>query len=315
MINLCRNPVARICAQMLLDFDSIHADQDIVISDASDPQFQGQLNLCVDVQHVTNNKIAGWHKVPWIDRNIKIIVECEDPNRHHSNILFYDFLWNRSKAYYTQRAWDYRPWYLYYNDNFLLQDTSTADEKTRLFLSPSKPSTDFRSQLADLAQQFNGYANTVLESNFVNPDATTVSSIGSVPKPPRGYSPVHNAYYRETFFSVYTETVEKGTTLAVTEKTLDPLIKGHFILPFSACGFVKYLRQQGWRLPDFIDYSYDSIADDQLRFQAFANEFRRLCSLDMDKWRQHWVDNLSIINYNRSQLYHRPYHHLALEQL
>ena len=118
--------------------------------------------------------------------------------------------------------------------------------------------------------------------------------------------------YRETFFSVYTESIDSGTTLVATEKTLDPLIKGHFILPFSAPGFVKYLSIKGWRLPTFINYSYDFILDDQQRFDAFSKEFERLCSIDMDTWRQLWLDNIDIIEYNRNQLYNRPYHYLEV---
>ena len=275
------------------------------------PALNSKLNLCVDIQHVSNHKIKNWHSIPWINDNCCIVVECEDASLQHPNILFYDFMWNRSKAYYTQRQWNYQPWYLYRPDNFLLQHTSQAQEKTRLFLSPNKSNTVFRQQLAELTKNQNGYINT-LESNFINPDARCVSDIGSIPQQPHGYSPVHNAYYRETFFSIYTESIDSGTTIVVTEKTLDPLIKGHFVLPFSAPGFVKYLSTQGWRLPTFIDYSYDSIINDQHRFDAFSKEFHRLCSMDMDTWRQLWLDNIDIIEYNRNQLSNRPYDKLEI---
>jgi hypothetical protein len=101
----------------------------------------------------------------------------------------------------------------------------------------------------------------------------------------------------------------------VTEKTLDPLLKGHFVLPFANAGFVKYVKSQGWRLPDFIDYSYDSIDDNNLRFVSYCEELDRLLNLSMDKWRQHWVDNLDILHYNRNQLYERDYDRVDLEKL
>jgi len=314
MKNLCKNPVARLCAQMMLDLHNITDDSDITIWDASVdiPPLDSKLNLCVDLQHANNDKIRGWHQVPWINEDCRVIVECEDPTREHEHLLFYDFMWNRSKAYYTQRSWNYRPWYLYNTNNFLLQDISLAEEKTCLFLSPTKPTTEFRSQLASMTKEYTGYSNTVLESNSVNPLARQVSNIGSDPSPPKGYSPVHNAYYRETFFSVYVETIETGTTQLISEKTLDPLIKGHFILPFSAAGFIKYIKQQGWCLPDFIDYGYDQIHDDAKRFRAFGQELSRLCSIKIDVWRQLWLDNQDIIQYNRSQLEHRPYDRLEI---
>lgn len=299
---------------MMLDMHDVAETVDITIWDAMSavPDQLSKVNLCVDLQHVGNNKIAGWHRVPWLCQHSHVIVECEDPTLHHPNIVFYDFLWNRSKAYYTQRQWNYRPWYLYELDNFLLQDISTAQEKTRLFLSPNKHNTDTRRRLAALTAQHIGYANGILESNYVCPTAQRVDQLPAQPSPVRGYSPVHNAYYRETFFSVYVESIDSGNTLAVTEKTLDPLIKGHFVLPFSASGFVKYLISQGWQLPNFIDYSYDSIVDDQKRFAGFAAEFQRLCSLDLDTWRQLWLDNQHIIQYNRDRLYNRPYHTLEI---
>ena len=313
MIDLCRSPVAKLCARMMLDLHDI-TDADITVWDASinPPDLKSKINLCVDIQHASNDKIAGWHRVPWIKDHGYAVVECEDPSLEHPHILFYDFMWNRSKAYYTQRHWNYRPWYLYNTDNFLLQDTSRAEEKTCLFVSPVKPNTGFRTQLLEATSKHIGFSNTILDSNFNSPTARRVIDIQSLAEPPRGYSPVHNAYYRESFFSVYTETIETGSTLLVSEKTLDPLIKGHFVLPFSAAGFVKYLREQGWLLPNFIDYSYDQIQDDQTRFRAFCGELDRLCSIDLDIWRQLWIDNLDIIEYNRSQLFNRPYHQLKI---
>lgn len=317
MKNLCANPVARLCATMMMDLHNIDSSADITLWDASSTQFVSsdtKLNLCVDIQHANSDKIRGWHRSPWLDQDCYVVVECEDPSIDHPRILFYDFMWNRSKAYYTQKSWNYRPWYLYHRDNFLLQDISSAEEKTCLFLSPTKPTTQFRSELNNyLKTRGNlGHSNTVLESNFVNPTARRVADIGNTAQTPQGYSPVHNAYYRETFFSVYAETIESGTTQLISEKTLDPLIKGHFILPFSSAGFVQYVKSQGWRLPDFIDYSYDSIQDSQKRFVAFTHELNRLCNIDLDSWRQLWLDNIDIVKYNRNQLYNRPYHRLRI---
>ena len=122
MIDSCTNPVARICARMMLDLHNINSNADITIWDAMSPipALTSKLNLCVDIQHVSNNKVQGWHNIPWIDQDCYVVIECEDRNYSHPHILFYDFMWNRSKAYYSQRNWDYRPWYLYKPDNFLL---------------------------------------------------------------------------------------------------------------------------------------------------------------------------------------------------
>ena len=119
--------------------------------------------------------------------------------------------------------------------------------------------------------------------------------------------PAHNEYYAQSFISIYGETIEYGSTIAVTEKTYDPLIKGHFILPFSTVGFVDYLKGIGFRFPEFIDYHYDTVADDDTRFGHYTQEVCRLLTLDLDTWRQHWNDNIDIIEHNKKLFHLRPY--------
>lgn len=117
-----------------------------------------------------------------------------------------------------------------------------------------------------------------------------------------GYSPPHNAYYTNTFISIYGETIEWGTSMIISEKTWDPLVKGHFILPFSCCGFVDYLQTWGIRLPDFIDYSYDSIQDDQHRRQAWLAEVERLMCIPLDSWREQWDRHLRTVIYHNQRV-------------
>lgn len=344
--SLCQNPTAYICALMMLDINGFASidwtdtePADLLIFDhVTDinqvKNYPADIKLCVDLQHASANKHRCWAEVEFIkhaETNEFIVIECQDPGFEHSRILFNNFLWNRSKAYYTNYQWTLpkQLWYYHGAESFELQSLSQAEQKTRLFLSPNKlgrADAVFRARLTDVVLRYDimpkGYSSSItwkqdgtndLPGNRNNPQLTQVQKVLNLPKQAvDGYDPVHNAYYNETFFSVYVETFETGTTQFVTEKTLDPLIKGHFILPFSTAGFVGYLKSQGWRLPDFIDYSYDSIADDELRFRAFREELFRLCSIDMDTWRQLWLDNMNIIEYNRNQLYHRPYDKLSI---
>ena len=193
-----------------------------------------------------------------------------------------------------------------------------------------RPNTIFRKRLVEVlsnkkydnlgylgASLPNKQSSPTLFGNHIIPTAINVQSLvnSGYSSSVYGYMPVHNAYYNETFLSVYGETFEYGNSYVVTEKTLDPLLKGHFVLPFANAGFVKYLKSQGWCLPDFIDYSYDSIDDNNLRFVSYCEELDRLLNLSMDKWRQHWVDNLDILHYNRNQLYERDYDRVDLKKL
>jgi hypothetical protein len=121
------------------------------------------------------------------------------------------------------------------------------------------------------------------------------------------YDPPHNEYYRNTFISIYGETIEFGNTIVVTEKTYDPLIKGHFVLPFSTNGFIRHLENLGFQLPNFIDYSYDTICDDDARYQAYTLEIDRLMNMDLEMWRQLYKDNYSIIHHNQLIFHEKPY--------
>jgi hypothetical protein len=318
---------------MFLDFNGdtiefVDHNADIVLFDSTqDVPNNPKIKICVDLAHASENKIQGWSKVNWINdsrQDVYVLQECYDLEFQPPSIISYDFIWNRSKAYYTNKKFIHcaKPWYYNSLENYRLQDLAAADKKTRIFLGANKfrSGAVFRQRLVKVLQKYNdlGYSgSSMLFGNHVMPDATTVHTLVNSDRIPSvyGYMPVHNAYYNETFLSVYGETFEHGTSYVVTEKTLDPLLKGHFVLPFANAGFVKYVQSQGWRLPDFIDYSYDSIHNDNTRFDCYCQELDRLLSISLDKWQQHWVDNLDILHYNRNQLHERDYDRFDLKKL
>ena len=158
--------------------------------------------------------------------------------------------------------------------------------------------------------------NLTLYSQLEFPDCQDIKQIETARHfarhGPWGYNPPHNEYYKNTFISIYGETIEFGSTIAVTEKTYDPLIKGHFVLPFSNSGFIAYLKSKGFRFPEFINYAYDSIVNDDLRFEHYTQEMRRLLELSIDAWQQLWQDNFDIIQHNRDKFVSGPYDQVDL---
>ena len=91
--------------------------------------------------------------------------------------------------------------------------------------------------------------------------------------------PVSHEYYSKTIVSVYVETLIHSNAVdlsCVTEKTFDPLVQGNFILPFGYAGLIRDIVAYGFKLPEWIDYSYDNIADVNDRFSAFIESFTRL---------------------------------------
>jgi hypothetical protein len=96
----------------------------------------------------------------------------------------------------------------------------------------------------------------------------------------------------------------------ITEKTFEPLIKGHFILPFANPGTVNRILDLGFVLPDFIDYSYDNILDVNERFDAFKQTVSDAMTLD---WHNLYVNNKDIVLHNRQQLFNLDYNRSILE--
>ena len=120
---------------------------------------------------------------------------------------------------------------------------------------------------------------------------------------PLGWTPIHNSYYDNSAISIYVETLclSDADSECVTEKTWEPLIKGHMILPFSYCGFVDNLvKQYGMLLPDEIDYSYDKITNDLERWAAYTIVVQDLLNKGPDNLFRIKRDNLANIKHNRT---------------
>jgi len=303
-------------------------------------KYDAKIKLVIDVFHGSEDKVKG-HISTMSDlsqpfEHDYVVIECLDPTISHPKLLFSDFLFNRTKAYYSQRA--FRPgiekWYHTSSLDFVLPELDARTYKSRIFLSPGKVARSgltYRPQIQAHMNKHRGFGHighwvcdgnlwqgAGLCPNHVQPQIRTVEEIVKIQQnqnPVTAYNPVHNAYYNDTFISIYGETFEWGSSIMITEKTWDPLIKGHFILPFSTPGFIDHLKQKGFLFPTFIDYSYDNIADNDSRFKAYTEEIDRLMNIDIAKWRQLWIDNIDILWYNRSMFDRTPYHRINFEKL
>lgn len=314
-------------------YDYILADRPGPVDFALGPvqNLQPRINLRLDIWHGYNDKLKDTLAHLRAHPELVIITESYDPNIQDDRIIYNDFVFNRTKAYYSH--FPVRPgterWYHYSHLSYIMLDLSTPEHKKKIFVSPTKFRDGFRPQLLSLMANYRdlGYIgsryteeNRILYAHLEFPfEGYSIEELEQQTRPPSYdnpmYSPPHNEYYNNTFISIYCETVEQGDTLFITEKTFDPLIKGHFILPFSSPGFVQYVRSKGFLLPDFIDYSYDSIRDGQSRFDAYASEIRRLMTIDLDGWKQHWMDNLDLLYHNKRLFYDRDYDRVDMQTL
>ena len=119
-------------------------------------------------------------------------------------------------------------------------------------------------------------------------------------------------YYNNSYFSVITETLYYKLTRAsltveesrfFSEKTYKSIIAKH---PFIMVGYphsLQFLRDSGYKtFSPYINESYDSIEDDDLRLIAIINEIQRLCQMTDDEWII-WQTNIKeIVEHNHTML-------------
>lgn len=282
---------------MWMDFEGIpydFADTGYRINCTDNNQLQ------LAVFHTHENQIAGIEQIA--SESCPIVTNVWQPEYTNPNVIFNDFLWNRTKAYYTgyQFSEHTRRWY-YANPKSYAVPNQAFGTKTRIFTAPNNTHSGTRTYRSRLV---NHLKTNYTRLGFVSPLETEAEEQFTGP----GYQPPHSDYYLNSCISIYGETIESGTGICVTEKTWDPLIKGHFILPFSNSGFIAYLHTQGVKFPTWIDYSYDSIEDDAVRYIVYQAEVDRLLGWTTDIWATRWADSYAIMRHNQDLLYTRPYH-------
>ncbi len=89
------------------------------------------------------------------------------------------------------------------------------------------------------------------------------------------------AAYRETAFSVVTETEMSDRVHRITEKPLKALLSFHPMILFGSYRSLTLLKGYGFRTFDgFVDEGYDEEPDPRRRFELAYAELERLCRMD-----------------------------------
>ena len=274
--------------------------------------------LFLDIRHNYEDQILYLHR----NQTDRIIVtNARDFSINDSRILFNDYLFNLTKSFYTGYMFTTNRVWRYISDKeFIPHKDIVAENRNKIYVAANRTYFDpdypkqryYRKQLMNLLKlkyKILGYLGDPADSTIRMLPSNTSSSFG-------GYKPLHNQYYEDSFISIYAESLEYSTTFTATEKTFDPLIKGHFVLPFSTYKFIENVKlHYGFQFPDFIDYSYDNIADDEKRYQAYGAEVERLLAIPIDTWREHWVNYKVLRTANQEIFYTRPYHRTDLTRI
>lgn len=241
------------------------------------------------------------------------------PNLDQHRELFYDFLWNRQKIYFTEYDKIDLKGRLYTHSSDEVSFRLNPIEKKgdmKKFLCPNRIYNfkhlrlEYRKKIASFLEPYidQGYISDPLNGKIL--DAENPSTNKFLPE--GGWLPVANRYYENTYFSLYCETLtgnlhKDNPYKSITEKTWDPLIKGHFILPFGYQGIIDHIKSYGFLFPDWIDYTYDYIEDNDQRFQAFLESAKKLLELPIERLQELYVKDRDILVHNRQVFWDRPY--------
>lgn len=300
--------------------------------------YSDQWLLILDIFHMDENSSDPYHYQDALkfykDKNIeKIIIVSTNSAFTYDNIpyLYYDHMFNRQKAYMTtfdeslikDRIYSYTASKTCYE----LDDIKHNFNSDKIYLCPNRiydwdhQRFYYRKELRDYLKSFTdiqGYISDPTNNIILEPQEQSLLKFMEDSDYGGGgtWFPIKNTYYQDTWFSVYVESIStnKDDTIfklydynGLTEKTFDPLIKGHFILPFGYQGLIADIQKYGFMLPNFIDYSYDSITNNQDRFSAFLQSLKKLLSFTPEYWTTLYNKNITMLKHNRQLFYDRSY--------
>lgn len=126
-----------------------------------------------------------------------------------------------------------------------------------------------------------------------------------------GDATVDGAAYRDTYFSLVTETVFNYPYSFRTEKIWKPIAIGHPFIAVSNAGFYRDLHRMGFRtFGHLIDESFDRIENNQDRIERIAVTVEDLCRQDLASF---YTECYNVCKYN--QQHYAEYRHRVPKEL
>lgn len=109
--------------------------------------------------------------------------------------------------------------------------------------------------------------------------------------------------YKDSMFSLVTETTVLPNEYYISEKTVKPIGHNHPFIVYGSVGTLKHLRKMGFKtFEPYIDESYDLEKNPERRFEMIMSQVRILCDLN-DSEKLQWMENVKpIVEYNRKNL-------------
>jgi hypothetical protein len=123
-----------------------------------------------------------------------------------------------------------------------------------------------------------------------------------------GWSPIANYIYDHTAISAYVETISIDCEArSITEKTYDPLIKGHAILPWGYAGLIDDITDMGFKLMPWINYEYNKPGNIDVRWDMYVAEMQRLDAITHVDMQILMSEHHALLEHNRNIFFVKPY--------
>jgi hypothetical protein len=270
-------------------------------------------NLLVNYSHLGKNIVIS-HK------NNKL------KDLDHPKIFYFDSMFDVCKLYFTEydkellkdKIWVRHSKKEFFNMPDIAENPMKKFINAMYLYKPyDHPRMKYRHLLRKIVNEYEELGYIGNEDNRLLPNNPHWTNIQKIMNGPIQWYPLADQYYQDTYLSVVMETVmgvdrltgEIFETGCVTEKTLEPLAKGNFIIPYGYPGLIKDILDYGFRLPDWIDYGYDKIIDPDERFAYFAKSLKKILEMPMDEvMNVHYQkDKVDILEHNRQVFFDRPY--------
>lgn len=170
-----------------------------------------------------------------------------------------------------------------------------------------------RNELQTLLSNYPGFLGDGSKNSFLVGEGVTPQQlkncISNMDMP--GNVPINNEYYKHSALTINIETLaftdfEDHSPRCVTEKTFETILKGHFLLTFAYKDFYSDLQHRyNIRLPDWIDYSFDSEPDNLKRWIQYKLEVSRVLNLGAKKLFAFRTINVDNLIHNRAMILDR----------
>jgi len=212
----------------------------------------------------------------------------------------FDYPWNRSKAVYADKLLG---WKHIHDVTAYAQHPIHFNSRSKKYLSLCRSSYDYRQSLYNFLQQFDGYSSDVYSGKVLGNDLTVDKNIID-----GMHVPPNREYFDNSYISCQVESQYAGNqSIVFTEKTYEHLIQGRLVLNFGPVGFYKALADDGWAIPNNIDFSWDTELNNTTRFQGYLNTLQTIFESDLHEL---FLSNKTVIEHNYNMLHTKPYYTL-----